>query len=350
MILAVNTSQIKLVKVLPWGTFLFLAIMTSCGSKDQKKHWITLEGNTQGTTFQINYYDSLDRDFSSSVDSIYQLVDSNFSTYVKSSIISTFNNNQRDTIFIDSLPLWKELWTKTRFIHAKSEMYFDPYIKPLVNFWGFGEHSFAKQGDVSINTIDSILEFKNQFITTSKHITKRDPRCMIDLNAIAQGYTVDLVCNLLDQKGISRYMVEIGGELRCKGSNTKNEFWKAGIDKPTDTSSNRALQTIVSLDNKALATSGSYRKYYLKDGKKYAHVIDPFTGYPTTHNLLSVSVIASTCSDADAYATALLCMGTEKAIKWLSTQSLEALLIYEENGQLKTYQTSDIWYTNSNSK
>lgn len=337
MILEVNTSQIKLLKVLLWGTFLFW--ICSCTSKDKNTHWITLEGNTQGTTFQIQYYDSLERDLSTSVDSIYRLVDTNFSTYISSSIISTFNNNEKDTIFLDSMTLWNDLWQQTKLVQIQSGGYFDPYIKPLVNFWGFGEKSFDKQGDVSTNAIDSILEFKNQIIITSNSITKRDPRCMIDLNAIAQGYTVDLVCDFLDQKGIMRYMVEIGGELRCKGKNTKNEFWKAGIDKPTDTSSVRALQTIVSMENKALATSGSYRKYYLKDGKKYAHVIDPFTGYPTTHNLLSVSVLASKCADADAYATALLCMGTEKAIKWLSTQSVDALLIYEEKGLLKTYQT-----------
>lgn len=341
MILVDNLQNILYAKVLPWGTFLFLLLITSCASKDQNKHWIRLEGNTQGTTFQINYYDSLDRDVSASVDSMYDLVDENFSTYIKSSVISTFNDNQRDTIFLDSFPLWRDLWTKSQLVYRQTEGYFDPYIKPLVNFWGFGENSFEKQGEISFIVVDSILSFNHKIKETAQYIAKQDTRAMIDLNAIAQGYTVDLVCQLLDQKGISRYMVEIGGELRCKGRNTKNEFWKAGIDKPTDTLATRALQTVVSLENKALATSGSYRKYYTKDGKKYAHVIDPFTGFPTSHNLLSVSVIATTCADADAFATALLCMGTEKAIAWLSTHSVEAYLIYEEKGRLKTFQTKE---------
>lgn len=338
MILEVNIAHVFRQKVLLWGTFLFL--MVSCSNPNH--HWNKLEGQAQGTTFNITYYDTLARDFSKDIDLILTQVDDKFSTYNDSSMISLWNHNQ---IKIIDNQEFMDLWNLSMTISHRSGGYFDPLIKPLVNYWGFGEKAFQQSGDSL--AIDSILKFKNDIIFDDHHIQKKDPRCKIDLNAIAQGYTVDLVCDFLDQLGIQHYMVEIGGELRCKGKNKKQDLWTAGIDKPTDTLSTRTFQTVVKLQNKALATSGNYRKYYMKDGKKYAHVIDPFTGYPASHNLLSVSVMANTCAEADAYATAFLCMGKEKTLHFLQENisissfplMVEVFLIYEENGQLKTYQS-----------
>lgn len=339
MILVDRKKKYLLTKVSLWGTLVFLGLCFSCTRKPSDSNWITLEGNTQGTTFRIQYFDSLNRDFSSSVDSIYSQVNHYFSTYDSTSVISAFNYNLDSSVQLKD-NLFGLLWAQTCEVQAQTNGYFDPRVKPLVNFWGFGEQSFTRSGAHVQQAIDSILSFKNKILDDSVILIKQDPRCMIDLNAIAQGYTVDLVSDFFVQKGITRFMVEIGGELRCSGMNAKNTLWLVGIDKPTDTSAERTFQVKLPLSNQALATSGNYRKYYVRDGKKYAHIIDPFTGFPITHQLLSVSVVTSSCAKADAYATALLCMGLEKAILWAEKNQVEVMFLYDENGIVKSYSSA----------
>ena len=169
---------------------------------------------------------------------------------------------------------------------------------------------------------------------------------MLDFNAIAQGYTVDLLSSFLESKGINNYLVELGGEVRTKGKKNNGEDWKIGIDQPNETyTEGRPLKAIVSLKNKALATSGNYRKFYVENGRKYAHIIDPHTGYPAKHNLLSATVIANDCMTADAFATAFMVMGLEKAKQFLSKAKqlgLEVFFIYDEHGTWKTYTSETL--------
>jgi thiamine biosynthesis lipoprotein len=174
-------------------------------------------------------------------------------------------------------------------------------------------------------------------------IVKQNPNIKLDVNAIAQGYSVDIVAEFMDRKGIVNYMVEIGGEVKTKGLNDKGKVWKIGIDKPIENNlvPGQNLQAVISLNNGAIATSGNYRKFYEKDGLKFTHSINPKTGYPVISKLLSATVMTSDCMTADAYATAFMIMGFEKSIILLSNQdTLNAYLIYsDENGDFKTYIT-----------
>jgi FAD:protein FMN transferase len=169
---------------------------------------------------------------------------------------------------------------------------------------------------------------------------------LLDCNAIAQGYTVDVLAAYLEGKGISNYLVELGGEVKAKGKKNKHSYWTVGIDQPNEEPGDgRPLKAVIQLKDKALATSGNYRKFYIEDGKKRAHIIDPYTGYPAKHNLLSATVLAPDCATADAYATAFMVMGFEKAKKFLSEHSelqLEAFFIYDENGVWRTYNSETL--------
>ena len=168
---------------------------------------------------------------------------------------------------------------------------------------------------------------------------------MLDFNAIAQGYTVDVLASFLDSKGISNYLVEVGGELKAKGTKLNDSSWTVGIEQPGESiTGDFALNTIIRIKDKSLATSGNYRKFYVEDGKKYAHIIDPFTGYPAKHNLLSATVIAENCMTADAYATAFMVMGLDKSKQFLSEHkdlNLEVFFIYDEDGVSKTYASKN---------
>ncbi len=166
---------------------------------------------------------------------------------------------------------------------------------------------------------------------------------MLDVNAIAKGYSSDVVANFLKSKGVKNFMVEIGGEIVTNGINSKGEIWKLGVDKPIDDPSalNRELEMIVEISGKAMATSGNYRNFYIKDGKKYAHTINPKTGYPVQHNLLCATIIADDCMTADALATACMVIGFEEGVKLIeSIDGVEAAFIYNDNSQNKVYMTS----------
>jgi thiamine biosynthesis lipoprotein len=196
--------------------------------------------------------------------------------------------------------------------------------------------------------IDSLLQFVGfkKVRLVNNRLIKEKPQIMLDFNAIAQGYTVDVLASFLDSKGISNYLVELGGEVKTKGKKSSEEYWKIGIDQPNETfKEGRPLRAIVRLKNKALATSGNYRKFYVENGRRHAHIIDPHTGYPAKHNLLSATVIANDCMTADAYATAFMVMGMEQAKQFLlknKEADLEIFFIYDENGTWKTYTSETL--------
>ncbi|HRK75164.1 MAG TPA: FAD:protein FMN transferase, partial [Rhodothermales bacterium] len=191
-------------------------------------------------------------------------------------------------------------------------------------------------GPQKVDSLRVLIGYKDLKLSDNKTVLKRKGM-EIDFNAIAQGYTVDLVGQFLESKGIKNYMVELGGEVFTKGEKPDGTLWRIGIDKPTDKEAEgRPLQAIVNLSNKALSTSGSYRKFYIRNGIKYSHTIDPKTGYPVTHNLLSVSVIANDCATSDAYATAFMVMGIEKTLSFIKGKPLEVFMIYgDEKGNLQ---------------
>ncbi len=302
---------------------------------------IYLDGFAQGTSYHISYYDLKDRFLKREIDSILHDFDLSVSTYNPKSIISRVNANEKkvelDRYFITCFNKAKEIWKNT-------DGAFDPTVYPLVNAWGFGP---GKKEKIEPKKIDSILQFVgfNLIELKGNKIKKKDPRVALDFNAFAQGFSVDVIAEYLNSLGIESYIVEIGGEVFAKGKQANQEPWKIGIEEPIDnkTESNPLFATI-KLDQLAIATSGNYRKFTLENGVKYAHHIDPKTGYPTKNNLLSASIISKACIDSDANATGILVMGLEKAKAFLNKHTeLQAYLIYsDEKGNYQTYETTGL--------
>jgi len=310
-----------------WRIAFPLFLFSACQNKQPE--YTQLEGQAQGTTFQITYFDPSGRDFSGQVDHIFRAIDRSMSLWDSLSIISRINRNEAgvvaDTHFV-------AVFQRAQEIAATTGGAFDITVGPLVRAWGFSyKKGLPPPDSVQVDSLRQLTGFQKIRLENGV-LQKADPRMEVDMNAIAQGYTVDLLAALLRKHGVQNYMVEVGGEVRAAGKNARGESWRIGIDKPVSGGEveGRPLQTVISLNGKALATSGSYRKFVERDGKKYSHAIDPHTGYPIAHNLLSVSVLADDCTTADAYATAFLVMGMEKALKIAQERGLEVYGIYTD--------------------
>lgn len=296
----------------------------------------TDEGLVFGTMYKITYQskDNLKKDIEAEL----QKVDNSLSPFNKQSVITHINNN--DNMQADSMFAYVFRLAKT--VSADTHGAFDITVAPLVNAWGFG---FKNATGIQPNTIDSIRQFVgfHKVDLIDGKIVKKDPRVMLDCSAIAKGFGVDCVARLLDSKGVKNYMINIGGELVMKGENQNMESWRIGINKPIDDSLavNQELQTVLEITNVGLATSGNYRNFYYKDGKKYAHTIDPRTGYPVQHNILSSTVVAKDCATADAYATSFMVLGLDSAKAICNAHpELDAYFIYERpDGKMDIYFT-----------
>ena len=296
------------------------------------------KGAIFGTTYSIIYQsqENLNKEIMAALNE----VDQSMSTFNKGSVISKINRNEQvqpDKMFVDVFQLANKISIETNGA-------FDVTVAPLVNAWGFG---FKNGVHPTPQAIDSLKQFigYQKVSYVGERIKKQDPRLMLDFSAIAKGYGSDVVANLLKHKGIENFMVEIGGEIVTRGISEKRLPWKVGVTKPTDDSLNvnQELQTILNVTDKSMATSGNYRKFYYKNGKKYAHTIDPITGYPVQHNILSSTVLAKTCAEADAYATAFMVLGLDKAKKVLEQHpELMAYFIYsDKNGK------NAVWFSPS---
>ncbi|POY40601.1 thiamine biosynthesis protein ApbE [Flavobacterium alvei] len=302
---------------------------------------IKVFGEAQGTTYHITYFDVQNRDFQPEIVQLLKDFDLSVSTYIPNSIISRINANEKNVIvdkyFTACFKKAKEVWKNTNGA-------FDPTVYPLVNAYGFGP---GKKQKIEKSKIDSILKFVGFQLIELKgnKIVKKDPRVALDFNAFAQGYSVDVVSDFLNSKGITAYIVEIGGEVYAKGKKPNEKNWTIGIEKPIDNKeSENPFKAMVKLENLAIATSGNYRRFIVEDGVKYAHHIDPKTGYPTKNNLLSASIFAKECISSDANATGVLVLGLDKAKVFLKKHpELQAYLIYsDEKGNYQVYETSGI--------
>ncbi|WP_162174267.1 FAD:protein FMN transferase [Flavobacterium daejeonense] len=316
--------------LIPLVTFFLL--LTACTDKEV----IKIEGNAQGTTYHISYITPDNKNYKRDIDSILKIIDLSMSTWVPNSIISKINDNDKN-ISVDNY--FAEVFKKSIEVSEKTNGYFDITIAPLVNFWGFGATPKKTIDKSKIDSLVQLVNYKMLKLEGNK-IIKQNPKIQIDFNAIAQGYSVDILANYLESKGIDNYLVELGGELKTKGKK-RDENWKIGIDTPNEkpTAENPLKATII-LDNKALATSGNYRKFYEENGQKFSHIINPKTGYPAKQNLLSATVIANDGITADAYATSFMVMGLEQSKVFLEKNKelkLEVYFIYDENGSWKTY-------------
>lgn len=316
--------------------FLLLLIVGTVLILRKQAPYQSNQGMVFGTLYKITYQS--ETDLRDEIEKELDKVNLSLSPFNKQSVITKINENLSDTtdqMFVDVFTLSKE-------ISAATGGAFDITVAPLVNAWGFG---FKNATNVDSLTIDSIMDFVgiDKVELIGGKIVKKDPRLMLDCSSVAKGYGVDCVARLLDRKGVKNYMVDIGGEVVVKGRNPQMNDWRIGINKPVDDSLsvNQDLQAVVSLTDLGIATSGNYRNFYYKDGKKYAHTINPHTGYPIQHNILSATVVAKDCATADAYATAFMVMGLDSAkAVCAKTPGIEAYFICDGGDQkLFTYAT-----------
>ncbi len=329
--------------------FITLAVLIflSCGTK-KPGPYRKIAGATQGTTYHFTYEDKENLDIKSSVDSILKIFDLTFSAYIPNSIVTRINHNDSTVVLND---MFIELFNKSLEINKETHGALDLTVGPLVNAWGFGPE---KRVQIDSARIDSLLQYvgMQKVRIVGRKLIKDLPGIKIDVNSIAQGYSVDVMYRYFENLGINNFMVEIGGEVRTKGKNPKGEIWRIGVDKPVEGESvpGQNLQTIIYLDNKAITTSGNYRKYFEENGRKYSHIIDPHTGYPYKNSLLSVTVIAKDALTADGYDTPLMVLGLEGAMAVLKHHpELEAYMIYsDENGQYKVEYTKGIQFSDPN--
>jgi len=321
---------------------VFLLLLSGISCKEQVE-FSSFNGFAQGTTYSVVFEDN-DKieisDLKTNVEKILYDFDMSLSIYQDSSVVSRINRDEDvlpDTFFI-------EAFTKSKEISQITSGAFDITVGPLVEAWGFGPDA-AKSFTEPIR--DSLMNFigMDKVKIRNGMVYKADPRIRLDFNAIAQGYSVDILSRYLKSIGIKRHLVEIGGEVRVCGDKG-GVLWRIGIDRPEDNNMmpGEDLQAIISLKDRSLATSGNYRKFYIEDGVKYSHTIDPKTGYPARNRLLSATIIADDCATADGIATACMVMGQDRTIAFLNLHpEFEAYLIYsDDNGNFKTWATQNL--------
>ena len=291
-------------------------------------------GMVFGTTYNITY--QCDSNLHNSIIRELEKVDEALSPFNKKSVITAVNNNND----IEVNDMFADVFLMAQKISDDTSGDFDITVAPLVNAWGFGFKNGTQPTKHNIDSLKNIIGYKKVRLEGRK-VVKKDKRLMLDCSSIAKGYGSDVVARFLQKRGVKNYMVEIGGEIVTKGISPKRVPWKIGVTRPVDDSLSvsKELQSVINVTDKAMATSGNYRNFYYKNGKKYAHTIDPHTGYPVQHNILSATVIADNCATADAYATAFMVMGLEKAQKLLERHpELMAYFIYSnKDGKNKTW-------------
>jgi thiamine biosynthesis lipoprotein len=325
--------------IIRWIFTVICLIICSCSLRQETGYYISIEGPTEGTTYHITYQCKDSNDYQEEIDSLLRQFDLSLSTYEPSSIISRINRDEPDVELSEN---FIKCFKASEQVFRESGGAFDITVAPVVNAWGFG---FTEMANPDSAMIDSLLRYigMQHIRLENNRIVKDFPGIMLDVNAIAQGYAVDVVSEYFERKGLTNYLVEIGGEVRAKGKNSRGNYWRVGIDKPIEGISLPGFQmeAVVSLRNRSLATSGNYRRFYIKDGIKYSHTIDPSSGYPVRHNLLSATVVADECMIADAFATTFMVVGVEKSKKILKDRKdLDAYLIYtNEKGKYETYST-----------
>ena len=293
------------------------------------------EGSIFGTFYHIKYVYS--EDLQPAILARLHEVDASLSAFNKNSVLARINRNEDVTV--DSL--FADVFRLSMQVSRETDGAFDITIAPLVNAWGFGPQGKKELTEQEVDSLLQIVGYEKVKLTDGK-VVKADRRMQLDCNAVAKGYGVDRVAALLDSHGIKDYMVEIGGEIVAKGQNPDGRPWRIGISKPEENPNAPGCnQIILRVNNTALATSGNYRNYYYKNGRKYTHTVNPKTGLPFQHTLLSASVMAPDCATADAYATAFMVMGMEKARAVLEKHpELQAYFIYSaDNGQTATWHT-----------
>jgi len=325
---------------------LLLLLILGClttGCNQKKKEFGKISGMAQGSTYSIVYENPVKftpEKIKETVEKILHNFDLSLSTYNDSSIISKINRNKE--VLVDTF--FTEVFNKSCEISNMTDGAFDITVGPLVKAWGFGPDAHKNFDKSKLDSLLNLVGFEKVKIKDGRLI-KANPGICLDFNAIAQGYSSDVIGRYFENLGIKDYVIEIGGEVRAKGDKG-GDYWKIGIDKPIDNNMvpGSDLQAIIKIKDKSLSTSGNYRKFYIEDGIKYSHEIDPKTGYPARNTLLSATIIADDCATADGLATACMVMGKDKSIEFLNKYTnLEAYLVYSDNdGNFKTWITKNL--------
>ena len=313
----------------PFLAFLIIGtIIILSQSKPAKPEYRSAQGLVFGTRYNITYL--YNADLKPDIEHTLALVDSALSMFNPQSTISAVNSSASiqvtDTMFL-------KVYRRAMEISDWTNGAFDITVAPAVNAWGFGFKHAENIRQITIDSLRQIIGYK-KIHESDGLITKDDARIMLDCSAIAKGFGSDMVADMFRSKGINDFMVEIGGEIVVSGHNPKGKLWNIGISKPVDDSLsiNNELQTIISITDIAMATSGNYRNFYVRDGRKYAHTIDPHTCMPVSHTLLSVTVFAADCATADALATSMMVMGLDSAQALLSRHpEIQAYFIYQDS-------------------
>jgi len=317
---------------------ILVTLFPGCNPGTGRGEYHTLQGFTQGTTYRITYQHPTEYDLSGRIDSLLKAYDQSLSLYEPNSIITAINENRE----VETDTLFRTVFREARRMCRLTRGAFDITVGPLINAWGFGP---GNRLEVDSAIVDSLLHYvgMDKVELSGTRIVKSHPEVKLDLNAIAQGYAVDVVALYLEEFGCRDYLVEIGGEIRTRGKNPKGSFWRIGVDRPEYGSMvpGQQLQVIIKMHNRSLATSGNYRQFYIRDGVRITHTIDPLTGYPRDSRLLSATILTDECMTADALATACIVMGLEKAKTFIQDlKNTDAYFIY--GGEEGAYR---VWHT-----
>ena len=319
-------------------SFLFLCIAVFFlfyNTSSSKKSYQQIEGLAFGTEFHVTYCHPDGKDLTTSIYNALDDVNSSLSMFDKNSLLYRINKGE----IVETDSLFRKVWAAGSSISKASDGAFDMTVAPLVNAWGFG---FKNRCKLDSTMVDSLLQYVgwNKISWIDNYIVLPEGM-QIDAGAIAKGFGCDVVADSLRANGATDFCVEIGGEITVLGKNSKGKLWRIGINEPEDDSLaiNRNIYKITELDNCGMATSGNYRRFYIEDGVKYSHTINPKTGWPVKHSLLSATIIAENCMIADGWATACMVVGLEGAKQLIEGQGLQGFLIYEENGEIKSWHS-----------
>ncbi|WP_215907109.1 FAD:protein FMN transferase [Kordia aestuariivivens] len=318
-------------------------LLTSCVDKPKDVIMQTNTGFALGTTYAIQYeISSEDENYSEDIENVFHEVNQSISAYLPTSDISRINRGEKDVVIDD---YFKTVYDFSREVYEKTDGYFDPSVGALVNAWGFGpEKPINNLNKEQVDSIMTFTGFDKVKVTSERKVVKDHPSVTFDFNSLGKGYAIDLIGKMFDEKGIKNYIIEVGGEILTKGKNThKVKKWTVAIDSPIQNADERQYIELITLENKAMATSGNYRKFRVdpETGDHYVHILNAKTGYPMKNNVLSVSVVADNCMKADAYATAFMVMPYEKTKELLSKlKDVDAYVVSkDEYGNIQKYTT-----------
>ena len=325
-------------KILMLG--VIFGLFYSCSQNDADAYRNENRGAALGTSYNVISITANETDFQKDIDSVFAAINHSLSTYIPESDISRINQGD-SSVVVDRM--FEEVFQLSKNIHSETEGYFDPTVGTLVNAWGFGPEQQITLDSLKVDSLLNYVGLDKVSINSKKQIVKTNKNIYLDFNAIAKGYAIDRIAVMLDTKGVKNYLIEVGGELVAKGRNIiSDKSWVVGIDDP-QMQTDRTTKILIHLKDKALASSGNYRKFRIDEstGKKYVHTVNPKTGFTQISNTLAVTILADDCATADAYATAFMAMDLDEAFKLINgNKDLEAYIIYlDENGVAQEYLT-----------